>query len=261
MKKELAMRLFSRRSLTDSAARKQITALSDFALGMMRPDKCSDSEPIRTPFDPNDISAPIRWLAKPHGRFFYRKGRPVNLCGEMWNLARPQTARFGSPRFINYWTGQFDGNWAHQISVEKVEDFVAEMFRVTDSDFGFLTAEIDLRAKNRVPNSYSYVGMDPATGIPGLYWINFFSAGYAEWLGLGQFRQELAPLRSLPEGGVSIKFCESPDHCRDLDVLQKQRAVVEWLGPEKFFDIRFPDREAVTPDWHHLPLRDPQPAP
>ena len=52
---------------------------------------------------------------------------------------------------------------------------------------------------------------------------------------------------------MTIKFCESPEYCRELEVLQKQRAVVEWLGPEKFFDIRSPDRKAITPDWDHLP--------
>lgn|SRR5262249_42454464 len=41
MKNELAMRLFSRRTLTESVAGEQITALSDYGGGLMRPDKCS----------------------------------------------------------------------------------------------------------------------------------------------------------------------------------------------------------------------------
>jgi hypothetical protein len=257
MKKELAMRLFSRRSLTEAAAREQITALSDFAGGLMRPDRCSEFEPIRTPFDPNDITAPVRWLTKPHGDFFYRKGRPVHLCGEMWNLTHSPHARFPSPVFNNYWTAQFDGNWAHRAGIEKVEGFLIEMFRVTHSDFGFLTTEIDLKAKNRLANSYSYAGMDLVTGVPGLYWINLVSAEYAQWLGLAQLSKELAPLKRLPDGAVLLKFCASSEHCRDLDVLQKQRSVIEWLGREKFFDIRFPDHKAVTPDWDHLPLAKP----
>ncbi len=48
MKNELEMKLFSRRSLTDLIARQQITALSDFGGGLMRPDKCSEVDPIRT---------------------------------------------------------------------------------------------------------------------------------------------------------------------------------------------------------------------
>lgn len=256
MKNELDMKLFSRQSLTESVAKKQITALSDFADGLMRPEKCSEFEPIRTPFDPADISKPVQCLAKPHGRFFYLKGRPTHVSGQMSNLTHSPTARFPSPLFTNYWTGQFDGNWAKRVGIEKIEGFVLEMFLVTDADFGFLTIEDDVNAKNRPANSFSYKGLDPATGVPGLYWINFFSAEYAEWLGLNHFPKELATLKSLPGGAVCLRFCELPDECRSLEVLQRQRIAIEWLGPEKFFDIRFPDRKGGVPDWSHLPLHN-----
>ena len=256
MKNELAMALFSRRLLTESVAREQITALSDFGGGLMRPDKCSEVEPIRTPFDPANINEPVRWLAQTHGTFMYRKGRPVHVSGVIWNLTHPPTARFPSPLFTNYWTGYFDSKWAYQVGIEKVEDFVFEMFQVTVSDFGFLTSEVDLKAKNTNATVYSYQGLDPATGIPGLYWINYFSDELAAWLGLNYFPRELAALEKLAGGGVSLKFCESPDHCRDLEVVQKQHVAIEWLGPEKFFDIRSPDRKAETPDWGHAPSRN-----
>jgi hypothetical protein len=89
MKNELEMTLSSRRSLTESVAREQIAALSNFGGGFMRPDKCNNVEPIRTPFDSADINEPIRWLAKPQGTFFYRKGSPIHLSGEMWNRTLP----------------------------------------------------------------------------------------------------------------------------------------------------------------------------
>ena len=97
--------------------------------------------------------------------------------------------------------------------------------------------------------------MDPVTaGVPGLYWVNFFSDELAGWLDLSTLPKELAVAKRLLGGGVSLKFCDSPEQCRSLEILQKQRAASAWLGPEKFFDIRFPDRKAVTPDWAHLPL-------
>jgi hypothetical protein len=258
MKNELAMRLFSRRTLIDSVASEQIIALSEFRGGLMRPDKCSEFEPIRTPFDATDISGPVRWLAKTGGEFLYRKGSPVQLTGEIWNLTRPSTARFPPPLFTNYWTGQFDGKWADRIGVELLEDFVSEMFRVTGSDFGLLATEADLKAKNRRERSFSYEGMTLESGIPGLYWINFFSDEFANWLRLSEITKELAISNSIRGGGVSLKFCESPHDCRDLAVLQRQKAAIEWLGPEKFFDIGRPDRRAETPDWGKLPLKLPQ---
>jgi hypothetical protein len=256
MKNELEMVLRSRRSLTDSVAREQIMALSDFCGGLMRPDKCSEVDPIRTPFDPTDLSKPIEWLVQPFGEFFYQKGRPIHMSGQMWNLKRGPDSRFPSPLFTNKWTGQFDGKWAKKVGIEKIESFVSEMFRVTASDFALLTSEIDLKAKNTAPPIVSFKGLDPATGVPGLYWINFFSDQYAKWLGLEELPKELAVCEKLAGGGVLLKFCESPDDCRSLEVLQKQRTAIEWLGPQKFFDIRFPDRKLDTPNWDHAPPRN-----
>lgn len=256
MKSKLEMVLHSRRPLTDLIARQQITALSDFGGGLMRPDKCSEVDPIRTPFDPADIRKPIEWLTQPFGEFFYQKGRPIHVSGQMWNLDRGADSRFPSPLFANYWTGQFDGGWAKRVGIEKIEDFVLEMFHVTNSDFALLTNEDDLKAKHTAPPIVSYSGLDPESGVPGLYWMNFFSNGYADWLGLADFPRELGSLRELAGIGVVLKFCDSPDQCRSLEVLQKQRVAIEWLGPEKFFDIHCPDRKAVTPDWNRIPLRN-----
>jgi hypothetical protein len=254
MKNKLDMVLRSRQALSDSVARQQITALSDFCDGLMRPDKCGEVDPIRTPFNPTDISKPIEWLVQPFGEFFYQKGRPIHTSGQMWNLEHGPDSRFPSPLFINKWTGQFDGRWARKVGLDKVEEFVLEMFFVTASDFALLTTEVDLEAKNTAPPIVSFKGLDPGEGVPGLYWINFFSEEYAKWLGLRQLSRELALLDELPGGGVRLKFCESADDCRSLDVLQKQRTAIDWLGPQRFFDHRFLDRKQEVPDWTSLPL-------
>lgn len=102
MKNELEMTLSSRRSLTESVAREQIAALSEFGHGLMRPNKASEFEPIKTSFDPADISKPVQWLAKPQADFLYRQGRPIHLSGEMWNGTLPPTSRFASRLFSNY---------------------------------------------------------------------------------------------------------------------------------------------------------------
>jgi hypothetical protein len=130
------------------------------------------------------------------------------------------------------------------------------MFLITGSDFGILTTEVDLIAKNRPENSFSYTGLDLESGVPGLYWINFFSDEYAAWLGLNNLPKEAAVLKSLVGGGVLLKFCESPDDCRSLEILQKQQVAIEWLGRQKFFDIRFPDRKLDVPNWDHMPSLD-----
>jgi len=133
-------------------------------------------------------------------------------------------------------------------------DYYAEGERVTGRWCGRAAELLGLQGDVRQEDFEALrQGLDPATGVPGLYWITFFSDEYATWLGLRELPKELVTLKELAGGGVSLKFCESPDDCRSLEVLQKQRAAIEWLGPQKFFDIRFSDRKLDTPNWDHAP--------
>jgi|SRR6185312_1111583 len=258
MKNELAMSLISRQPLTEELARKQITALCEFDEGLVRPDKWDQYEPIKTPFNAGEINEPVRLLAEPQGRFFYRSGRPIVVDGGMWNLALPLDCRFPSPRFTNYWTGGIDGKWAAKGRLDRIEVFVSEMFQLTGADFGLLTPRSDIQAKNSTPMRPSYKGLTFESGVPGLYWINFFSDELADWLDLANFPERLGTLKRLPRGGYSITFCENPGDAVTGDVLQRQRVAIDWIGADKFFDIRSPDRIVNLPDWASVSAGDAQ---
>lgn len=252
MTETLNMALFSRKAITERLARRQIGLLSCFRDGLMRPDKWSEFEPIRTVFDPENVEQAVQCLSKHQGNFFYRKGR--HLSGEIWNLKHPPDARFPGPLFCNLWTGRFGVKWADRIGLELVEGFASEMFREMSADFGFLTTDVDLKAKNTDSSSYSYQGLNPDIGIPGLYWINFFSDALADWLGLSTLSDRLAKLEKPPGGGVVLKFCKSPEACREFEVLQKQDVTIQWLGSGRFFDIRQKARKCETPNWAEVAI-------
>jgi hypothetical protein len=256
MKNSLEFVLFSRHSLTESMARRQIDTLVNFDGGIVCPDKWGNFEPLKTPFDAGDMSIPVKRLAEPQGQFFYRKGKPIQVQGEIWNRTLPPTSRFPSPLFANYWTGRFKGKWVDRVGLQRVQECVHQMFRASGADFGFLTTEIDKEAKNTNSDSYSYQGMNLEDGVPGLYWLNLFSNGFAHWLGVDTFPRELAETTWSDERGMSIMFAASPDRCRDIDVLQKQRAAIEWLGSERFFDVHSPSRKLLSPNWERIPVPD-----
>jgi hypothetical protein len=168
MKNELEMVLLSRKSLTDSVARQQITALSDFGDDLLQPDKCSEVDPIRTPLIQRTLASQLSGWSRRAASSFTRAVALVHASGQMWNLGRGPDFRFRQPLFTNYWTAQFDGRWASKVGIDKIEEFVLEMFRLTGSDFGLLTTEVDLRAKNTAPPVVSFMGFDPEQGVPGL---------------------------------------------------------------------------------------------
>jgi hypothetical protein len=254
MNNRLVFALLSRQSLTESMARRQIGTLINFDGGIMCPDKWGTFEPLKTPFDAEDMDIPVRGLAKPHGDFFYRKGKPIQVSGEIYNRTHPSTARFPSPLFTNYWVGRFEGKWVDRVGIRRVQDCICEMFRVSGADFGFLTTEADLKAKNTNKHILSYSGMTLEDGVPGLYWLNLFSRGFAHWLGVDMIPRELAESRPLDGNALLIMFGANPERCRDVDVLQRQRVAIEWLGPDRFFDIRIPSRSATLPDWECIPV-------
>lgn len=253
MNHRLVFALFSRQCLTESIAQQQMAALVSFDRGIMSPDKWGTFEPLKMPFNIENFSIPVECLAKPGGSFFYRKGKPIQISGEIWNLTHPPMARFPSPLFANYWTGRFEGGWVEKVGIRTVEDCVYEMFRTSGSDFGFLTTEEDLKAKNTSARHYSYQGMKLEKGLPGLYWLNLFGPGFASWLGVDTFPSQLAE-STIERGDIwSFRFSATPERCRDIDILQRQRATIEWLGSDRFFDMRSPERELSSPEWDSIP--------
>jgi len=250
MKNALALAMFSRRPLTHQAAREQLDFLSNFEEGLLRPDICSEYEPVRTPFDQQDLAGPISWLSKPHGALLYKKGKPAIVTGEIWNLTHSADAKAPSPLFCSRWTGSFDGSWSRRIGEDKLEAFVGQLLHVTGSDFGLLTLESDFKAKNTSATSFSYKGLDLAEGLPGLYCSNFLNKELARWLQLEDLPQELALVEEFEGGSILLKFSDSLDDARNTDVLRRQSDAIIWMGRDKFFNIHNPDRKLLTPDWN-----------
>src|SRR5947208_9001165 len=85
MKDPLVLRLYSLKRLTADVAQQQISSLSEFKNGMARPDRCDTHEPVREPFNPDDINEPVRWLSQAGAAFMFRKGKPPRISGEITN--------------------------------------------------------------------------------------------------------------------------------------------------------------------------------
>lgn len=261
MKTEIAMRLFSTRIITPEVASEQINALSDFEHGLFRPEKFGEVEPLRKVFDPTNLAEAVQSLGKPHGTFIYKQGRPARILGIIWNLysaSRMLDDHSGGfvpshphPLFCSHWTFDFDGKWVNRVGLDKVVRFSEAMFDLSGADFGFLTSLDDLTAKNYV-KGVERQGLDPALGVPGLYWLNLFSARYGEWLGLDRLPTEIGHKHRGANEGLVLQFGASPDMCRDLNVLETEHQAIEFLGEHRFFDIRRPNRKLDAPDWTAL---------
>jgi hypothetical protein len=215
-------------------------------------------------FDPANIAEAVRGLGKPQGTFIYKQGRPAQILGIIWNLhsaVRMLDDHSGGfvqshppPLFCNHWTFDFGGKWVKSVGLDKVVGFAQAMFNLSGADFGFLTSLEDLTAKNYIGAGMERQGLDPAVGVPGLYWLNLFSARYAEWLELDRLPTGIADKGHLAGTSTVLRFGANPDTCRDPDVLGTQSRAIQFLGERRFFNIRRPSRELEAPDWAAFPV-------
>ena len=267
MSKTLKMQLYSEDEITADSARRQIEALSSFGNGVFRPQKCDTSEPLKELFDPSNISEPIRWLTQPGADFKFKSSKPFRVEGfisnrhypPMWTKEKPSgplvpvKPKHPEPHFLNSWTMWIDSAALRKLGADLLTHFAIQMFVSSRAEYGFLTSESDHEAKNflikQLPSgatSSRFVGTDPERGIPGLYWLNLFGPKYAAWLG-PQIEQVPGALKPIEGGGISLMFGTSPEKAEMEEVLMHEREAIALLGPEKFFDVRHPERKAVSP--------------
>ncbi len=259
------LEVFSRQPLDHDGAKEQISALCQFEGGLLLPTKSDASEPIREPFDPEDIGGPVRWLSQPGGAFFFKRTKTPKLNGYIANRKRPKIwttsdagrsvpviSMYAEPIFATQLVAWLDGRLLKQKGPEVVTKFLLALFNAAKGDYGYATAEEDQKEKNfltiesETTITTKFVGTDPEFGIPGLYWTNIFGQAMTEWLG--------EKLWSIPgkvdrvsAGTTLVQYGESPETSQSSEVREQQILAIAKLGREKFFDLAEPDRRLAVP--------------
>jgi hypothetical protein len=267
MKKTLKMQLYSEHEPTPQSARLQIEALSNFADGAFRPERCDTAEPLKEAFDPSDLSEPVRWLSQPGADFKFKRSKSFRLEGyisnrhypKIWTRDTkngpliPKVPKRPEPHFLTVWTIWFDWISLRKVGVDVLKQFAIQMFSISKSEYGFLTPESDHLRKNflvtQLPSgstSSKFIGTDPQYGVPGVYWFNLFGPKYLMWLG-PEIKTVPATVGLLEGGGISLEFGESPEDAESEEVLGREGEAINILGPNKFFDIRQPERAPISP--------------
>lgn len=88
----------------------------------------------------------------------------------------------------------------------------------------------------------------PTTGLSGVYWANFYGPPFVTFFSNAKFDSAPSHYKSrLPDGGYLILTSDSPlDHA--LPATKKlERALIEYLGPDTFFDKSNPQRILKSP--------------
>jgi len=83
------------------------------------------------------------------------------------------------------------------------------------------------------------IGANLQKGIPGVYWGTYFGSFYVDWFGREKF--ETLPCvekRELPSGGIFFTTAPTPFGWNEPEARAMQRAVMDHLGADAFFDMQ-----------------------
>jgi len=113
----------------------------------------------------------------------------------------------------------------------------------------------------------SAMGLELEKGIPGVYWGNYFSPFYIDWLGRAKFDElPCTEKRWLSTGGIFFTTAATPFDWNSVDSRQLQRQVLTYLGEDAFHDMETirtlsarmePLGERIKPEQLQSPRRTP----
>jgi hypothetical protein len=89
-------------------------------------------------------------------------------------------------------------------------------------------------------SAFKVFGLDITQGLPGVYWCTYFGPAFAEWLGANKLSKAPWPFVEQVADGYLLRRSDRPKQWETEKKLDK--ALITYLGRERFFDIKFPDR-------------------
>jgi hypothetical protein len=230
----LIFTLFSRQPLNPARARTQLALLvRTFGPGKHagRPLAGDDLDEASRVFAHRGSECHVQWGRRVRAEL--RERRFARMCTEWTLWIEPAALRKGG--------------------VELLHDLAVEATAVAAAEVLFVTPWLDYKAKNQsvtpLPGGGTrevFVGDDPDHGLPGLYWLNVLGARYVEWLGRDRFDfGDGAIVEDLPGGSVLVQFGRTPDEAPTMHA--RQRAAIQQLGDDAFFDLARPERTLRQP--------------
>ena len=183
-------------------------------------------------------------LSGTSGDFHFRTSPPWRASGWVHWSRRPGNTRFN---YISLRVAASSANLARSAELLALMD---ELFVGMNGVHGWIACSPDYDQQHRLslPTGFKYVGSEPTTGIPGLYWANYFSASLSTFLGEDRVASTAAfDKYQLRNGAWVVLTCKRPDDWCTPETVTLRRALRASLGPDRFFDITVPSREVSVP--------------
>ena len=222
---------FDNRQKAESLCRKFV----DYG-GHFVPMSFSAYEPIRTKFDPEDLSKPSALLSETSHELLLKRSKPRWTAYVYWFRGRTR------PWF---WTFDFGAEWTKGNKPKEIVDFLIDLCADFPPVFASGGLSADWFDKHDVKDSKTGAfqksagaNFNPGTGLPGIYWFNFFGEELIAHFGrTSLMRLDGLVIVSEKSNGIGFLPYETPDHQDAAWRRACERQIVEILGEQYFFNL------------------------
>lgn len=234
--------------LNESLLRTVLERLSTFDAGRWGPDRYNNSEPVKWPFDRQEIDKVIQlWMTGGTGIMLKRLSIPkydLDFSGERPNLVvKVQASLYLENKFLRDPAG-----------LEASLNFAKLLYELFRPAYGHAEHAKDFSAKNQLTYKQGvtvvqkWVGRKLDKCLPGVYWANWFGPEYVKFFGAEKFKS--APCyrnEELSDGGYLILISPSPFDYGEAETAEAERALMDHLGVDAFFDTKQHERDTRSP--------------
>ena len=235
-KSSLHFRLYTRVSFDDkNRAEKLCKKFLEFD-GDFIPTKFNSHEPIQMNFDPHNLSQPVNLLSQTSHHLLLKRNKPRWQAYIYWLKGRNR------PWF---WTFDFGKEWIKEDRPRKIAEFLTSLSVDFHPVFAGGGLSTDWFEKHDVidPKTGKFkesagAGFFPGTGLPGIYWFNFFGKELVDFFGKDRLLKiNDGVILYQSSNNICILVYEKPDQKTSLWRRQCEERVVKLLGKQYFFDL------------------------
>jgi hypothetical protein len=246
------------RSMQDWSASEKAQAFVEILVAeddYLLPQKIDNREPERFLFNPNDLTQLLEIWTSDTGWLHLKRRKPYLA----WMIVRmwPQESRR-----LNEIMSGFDQRYLKKAEgVTKLLSCAKRLYQWGTVAHSYICHEEDWNFKNYFGaptlvaggRTSSTGGLWLESGLPGIYWANFFGPLYVAFFGREKFQSVPAYYKEeLPDGGVLLLTAPSPLDYGRSQVHALEEAIIDHLGREAFFEKRSPQKPCRTPQFTFL---------
>ncbi len=242
---DLALLVRTTRAMDSEATARRVLAALAHHGDRWIPHRMGTEEPLRSPFNADGFAD-----------LWSRRENPSADRGGVLFRSSGELRCTGSVEWRRAWNHSFN-SIALRVPAERASEEVLQTFlllalelaSLLDAEHACIRTSEEFESQHRPRGQGAYLGVDLASHVPGIYWVNYFGPTLVRFFGL-ELLLTCPTWRTWQAGaGVVIQTADSPSQWNSSDALRTKARVRAHLGERTIFDVSCPRRSTIAPTY------------